>query len=97
MKSRNDRSHEVRRKTVLEHANVLQTLWQELDYYWVFCNFLAGLNNKFDQVRVRIIKKEETSFLEETIFLILAEDHKRSFMLDKRPSFRYISLFSRER
>ncbi|GAV62007.1 UBN2_3 domain-containing protein [Cephalotus follicularis] len=80
-------------RTVIEYANTLQNLWQELDHYRVFemkCpadaatlkkfiekdrvyDFLAGLDPKFDQVRIQILGKEEIPSLEETISLIRVE------------------------
>jgi len=64
---------------MMEYANSLQNLWQELNHYRVFemkCandavtlktfiekdqvyDFLAGLHFEFDQVRIRILGKEE--------------------------------------
>ena len=70
-------------KSVTEHANVLQTLCKhsrlkctadvviqkkfiEIDRAY---DFLVGLNNEFDQVRVQIIEKEEMLSLEEIVSL----------------------------
>lgn len=45
-------------------------------------DFLAGLNSKFDQVRIQILGKEEIPSLEETISLIRAEESRRGIMLE---------------
>ena len=44
--------------------------------------FLAGLNAKFDQVRVQILGKEEVPSLSEVFSIIRAEEGMRSVMLD---------------
>jgi hypothetical protein len=44
--------------------------------------FLAGLNIKFDQVRVQILGKESLPLLNEVFSLIRAEERRRIVMLD---------------
>jgi hypothetical protein len=44
--------------------------------------FLAGLNIKFDQVRVQILGKESLPLLNEVLSLIRAEEGRRIMMLD---------------
>ncbi|GAV76355.1 UBN2_3 domain-containing protein, partial [Cephalotus follicularis] len=46
------------------------------------CDFLAGLNPEYDQVRIQILRKEEIPSLEETIPLIRAEESRRGIMLE---------------
>lgn len=45
-------------------------------------DFLAGLNFEFDQVKIRILGKEEIPSLEETISLIRAEESGMGIMLE---------------
>ena len=44
--------------------------------------FLAGLNIKFNQVRVQILGKESLPLLNEVLSLIRAEEGRRIMMLD---------------
>jgi len=44
--------------------------------------FLAGLNIKFNQVRVQILGKESLPLLNEVFSLIRAEERRRIVMLD---------------
>ncbi|KAH7529152.1 hypothetical protein FEM48_Zijuj05G0154200 [Ziziphus jujuba var. spinosa] len=64
-------------KFVTEYANLLQNLWQELDYYQVI-----EMKCHEDAVRIQIIGKDCTPSLEETISLIRAEESRRSVMLE---------------
>lgn len=64
----------------LEDAAILKNFMEKDRVY----DFLAGLNPEFDQVKVQILSKEETSSLEETISLIRAEESRRGVMLEPR-------------
>jgi len=50
-------------------------------------DFLAGLNLEFDQVRVQILGKRETSPLEETISIIRTKESRRNIMLEIQPKW----------
>ena len=44
-------------------------------------DFLVGLNVEFDQVRIQILGKEMLSSLNVVIFMVRAEESRRSVML----------------
>ena len=46
--------------------------------------FLAGLNAKFDEVRVKILGKEDQPSLNEVISIIMAEESRREVMLESQ-------------
>ncbi|TXG51686.1 hypothetical protein EZV62_024210 [Acer yangbiense] len=48
-------------------------------------DFLAGLNVEFDQVRVRILGKEELPSLNGAISMVRAEESRRGVMLQPQP------------
>ena len=56
-----------------EDAAILKSFIEKDRVY----DFLAGLNNEFDQVRVQILSKDELPSLNETISLIRAEESHR--------------------
>ena len=47
-------------------------------------DFLVGLNQEFDQIRVQILGKEEMPSLEEVISIIWSEESRRSIMLESQ-------------
>ena len=47
-------------------------------------DFLVGLNQEFDQIRVQILGKEEMPSLEEVISIIRSEEGRRSIMLESQ-------------
>ncbi|KAI9195707.1 hypothetical protein LWI28_017357 [Acer negundo] len=48
-------------------------------------DFLAGLNVDFQQVRVQILGKDELPSLNSAIFMVRAEESRRSVMLQSQP------------
>ena len=52
-------------------------------------DFLARLNQEFDQFRVQILGKEEMPSLEEVISIILSEESQRAIMLEPQVSKGY--------
>lgn len=64
-----------------EDAAILKSFIEKERVY----DFLAGLNNEYDQVRIQILGKETMPALEETISLIRAEESRRNVMLESQP------------
>lgn len=61
-----------------DDATALQRFIEKVRVY----DFLAGLNSKFDQVRVQILGKDKVPSLEETISMIQDEESRRGVMLE---------------